>query len=260
MTDAPYGAGRHRRTKGRARWNESPRRLEPETDVARAAVILGCGSIRLVRGTQHTLDMLDVLHRDRLALRIHDGAFSAMDLTACHPRSGELLSTVKFMVQTLAAAGELQRDLQRELTYDGPPRPRAARAAAAPPLRPGRSPTCAPPIRTSGRSPPPTTVRAPRRHAGAATPRPLPDAGSRGGLGRDAGRRHCLDRWPDRLCSTTDHRVSGAAAAGGRAGAHAARRRDRSRPDGGAGPTNGRSEEGGSRDTAGRDSRAILSG
>ncbi|WP_375546827.1 hypothetical protein [Streptomyces gossypii] len=26
--------------------------------------------------------MLDVLHRDRLALRIHDGAFSAMDLTA----------------------------------------------------------------------------------------------------------------------------------------------------------------------------------
>ncbi|MCX4529842.1 hypothetical protein OG982_29810 [Streptomyces sp. NBC_01551] len=63
--------------------------------------------------------MLDVLHRDRLALRIHDGAFSAMDLTARHPRTGELLSTVTFMVQTLAAAGELQRDLQRELTYDG---------------------------------------------------------------------------------------------------------------------------------------------
>ncbi|MEU9241740.1 recombinase family protein [Streptomyces sp. NPDC048385] len=70
-------------------------------------------------GTQHILDVLDVLHRDRLALRIHDGAFSAMDLTARHPRTGELLSTVKFMVQTLAAAGELQRDLQRELTYDG---------------------------------------------------------------------------------------------------------------------------------------------
>ncbi|MFJ9382000.1 recombinase family protein [Streptomyces sp. NPDC101455] len=33
---------------------------------------------RLVRGTQHILDVLDVLHRDRLALRIHDGAFSAM--------------------------------------------------------------------------------------------------------------------------------------------------------------------------------------
>ncbi|MEU1788373.1 recombinase family protein [Streptomyces sparsogenes] len=74
---------------------------------------------RLVRGTGHILDVLDVLHRDQVALRIHDGAFSAMDLTARHPRTRELLSTVKFMVQTLAAAGELQRDLQRELTYDG---------------------------------------------------------------------------------------------------------------------------------------------
>ncbi|MFF9352653.1 hypothetical protein [Streptomyces sp. NPDC014734] len=74
---------------------------------------------RLVRGTGHILDVLDVLHRDQVALSIHDGAFSAMDLTARHPRTGELLSTVKFMVQTLAAAGELQRDLQRELTYDG---------------------------------------------------------------------------------------------------------------------------------------------
>ncbi|WP_404795442.1 serine integrase family protein [Streptomyces tendae] len=72
-----------------------------------------------MRGTGHILDVLGVLHRDRLALRIHDGAFCGMDLTARHPRTGELLSTVKFMVQTLAAAGELQRDLQRELTYDG---------------------------------------------------------------------------------------------------------------------------------------------
>ncbi|MFG2395699.1 recombinase family protein [Streptomyces lydicus] len=55
---------------------------------------------RLVRGNQHILDVLDILHRDRLALRIHDGAFSAMDLTARHPRTGELLSTVKFMAQT----------------------------------------------------------------------------------------------------------------------------------------------------------------
>ncbi|KOG64940.1 resolvase [Streptomyces griseoflavus] len=86
---------------------------------------------RLVRGTGH---ILDVLHRDRLALRIHDGAFSAMDLTARHPRTGELLSTVKFMVQTLAAAGELQRDLQRELTYDG------LRAAEAKGSRGGRRP------------------------------------------------------------------------------------------------------------------------
>ncbi|MDX3458578.1 recombinase family protein [Streptomyces sp. ME02-8801-2C] len=89
---------------------------------------------RLVRGTQHILDVLGVLHRDRLALRIHDGAFSAMDLTARHPRTGELLSTVKFMVQTLAAAGELQRDLQRERTYDG------LRAAEAKGNKGGRRP------------------------------------------------------------------------------------------------------------------------
>ncbi|MFE7044233.1 hypothetical protein ACFU9X_33860 [Streptomyces atratus] len=86
---------------------------------------------RLVRGNQHILDVLDVLHRDRLALRIHDGVFSAMDLTARHPRTGELLSTMKFMVQTLAAAGELQR----ELTYDG------LRAAEVPHRQEPTSPT-----------------------------------------------------------------------------------------------------------------------
>ncbi|MGW1107544.1 recombinase family protein [Streptomyces sp. NPDC002540] len=53
---------------------------------------------RLVRGTGHILDVLDVLHCDRLALRIHDGAFSAMDLTARHSRTGEFLSTVTSMV------------------------------------------------------------------------------------------------------------------------------------------------------------------
>ncbi|MGJ5895780.1 recombinase family protein [Streptomyces sp. V2] len=92
---------------------------------------------RLVRGTGHILDVLDVLHRDQVALRIHDGAFSGMDLTARHPRTGELLSTVKFMVQTLAAAGELQRDLQRELTYDG------LRAAEAKGNKGGRRPALA---------------------------------------------------------------------------------------------------------------------
>lgn len=92
---------------------------------------------RLVRGTGHILDVLDVLHRDQVALRIHDGAFSAMDLTARHPRAGELLSTVKFMVQTLATAGELQRDLQRELTYDG------LRAAEAKGNKGGRRPAIA---------------------------------------------------------------------------------------------------------------------
>ncbi|MEU5162268.1 hypothetical protein AB0G74_22045 [Streptomyces sp. NPDC020875] len=56
-----------------------------------------------------------------------------MDLTARHPRTGELLSTVKFMVQTLAAAGELQR----ELTYDG------LRAAEAKGAKGGRRPAVA---------------------------------------------------------------------------------------------------------------------
>ncbi|KQX30802.1 hypothetical protein ASD97_13265 [Streptomyces sp. Root63] len=92
---------------------------------------------RLVRGTGHILHVLDVLHREQVALRIHDGAFSAMDLTAYHPRSGELLSTVKLMVQTLAATGELQRDLQRELTYDG------LRAAETKGSKGGRCPTMA---------------------------------------------------------------------------------------------------------------------
>ncbi|WP_327392360.1 helix-turn-helix domain-containing protein [Streptomyces sp. NBC_01186] len=92
---------------------------------------------RLVRGTGHILDVLDVLHRDRLAPRIHDGALSAMDLTTRHPRTGELLPTVKFTVQTLAAAGQLQRDLQRELTYDG------LRAAETKGSKDGRRPAVA---------------------------------------------------------------------------------------------------------------------
>ncbi|MFF3430319.1 hypothetical protein [Streptomyces sp. NPDC002602] len=40
---------------------------------------------RLVRGTAHILDVLDVLHQGHPALRIHDGAFSAMDLTEPSP-------------------------------------------------------------------------------------------------------------------------------------------------------------------------------
>ncbi|MFE9500763.1 hypothetical protein ACFYM4_42445, partial [Streptomyces collinus] len=86
--------------------------------------------------------MLDVRHRGQVALPIHDGAFSAMDLTARHPRTGELLSTVKFMVQPLAAADELQRDLQRELTYDGlrVAEAKAARVGAAPRWGPLRAP------------------------------------------------------------------------------------------------------------------------
>ncbi|MEV7729168.1 recombinase family protein [Streptomyces sp. NPDC087917] len=107
---------------------------------------------RLVHGTGHILDVFDTLNRDRLALRIHDGASSAMNLTARQPRTGELLSTVKFMVQTLAAGG----DLQRELTYDGcaPPRPRTARAGVTPPWQPRRPTTYAPSTWTVARSPP----------------------------------------------------------------------------------------------------------
>ncbi|MET9591945.1 hypothetical protein ABZY45_13340 [Streptomyces sp. NPDC006516] len=83
------------------------------------------------------LGLLDVLQREQVALRIHDDAFSALAPTARHPRTGELLSTVKFMVQSPAAAGELQRDLQRELTYDG------MRAAEAMGSKGGRRPAVA---------------------------------------------------------------------------------------------------------------------
>ncbi|MGW0950247.1 hypothetical protein ACWD4O_48145 [Streptomyces sp. NPDC002623] len=135
--------------------------------------------------------ILDVLHRDQVALRIHDGAFSATDLTARHSRTGELLSTVKCMVQILAAAGELQRELQRELTYDGlraaeakgsrrpavpadkaadvrartwraapsPPSPVTTRSAAAPSAQP--SPTSCPTAPPPRRTPPPRSCRSP---------------------------------------------------------------------------------------------------
>ena len=64
------------------------------------------------------------MHREDVA----DGAIAAPE------RTGELLSTVKFMGQTLAAAGELPRDLQHELTYDG------LRAAKAKGNKGGRRP------------------------------------------------------------------------------------------------------------------------
>ncbi|WP_260476103.1 hypothetical protein [Streptomyces sp. WAC 06783] len=131
---------------------------------------------RLVRGTGHILDVLDVLHRDQVALRIHDDAFSAMDLTARHPRTGELLSTVKFMVQTLAAVGELQRDLQRGLrtTGSGLPRRRAARAADALPWRPRRPKPCAP---RTWRAAPSQPSHATTASAAAPSARPSPRPG-----------------------------------------------------------------------------------
>ncbi|CAM5680321.1 hypothetical protein SGRIM119S_01786 [Streptomyces griseorubiginosus] len=75
---------------------------------------------RLVRGTGRTFTVLDVLQCDQVALRIH-----------------ELLSTVQFMLQTLAAVGELQGDRQRELSYDG------LRAAEARGSKGGRRPAVA---------------------------------------------------------------------------------------------------------------------
>ncbi len=118
---------------------------------------------RLVRGTRHILDVLDGLHRDQVALRIHDAAFSAMDLNARHPRTGKLLSTVKFMVQTRAAAGELQR----ELTYDGLRAAEAKGSRGGPHRRCGRQDRGrARPVpgRPLDRGPRPRPRRQPRRH------------------------------------------------------------------------------------------------
>ncbi|WP_251067203.1 recombinase family protein [Streptomyces sp. ISL-36] len=122
---------------------------------------------RLVRGTGHILDWLDVL-QSRPGGAAHPRPGVLRDhLTARPPRSGELLPTAKFMVPTLAAADELQRDLQRELTYDGlrAARPRATRAGADPPSPPRRP---VPSHRVPGgpvhRGPRPRPRRQPRCH------------------------------------------------------------------------------------------------
>lgn len=44
---------------------------------------------RRVRGNQRILDVSTSYTPARPALRIHDGAFSTMDLTARHPRTGD---------------------------------------------------------------------------------------------------------------------------------------------------------------------------
>jgi DNA invertase Pin-like site-specific DNA recombinase len=49
---------------------------------ARSGCVHISETFRLVRGIQHILDVLDALHADRLTPRIHDGACSAMDITA----------------------------------------------------------------------------------------------------------------------------------------------------------------------------------
>ncbi|MFB0615100.1 recombinase family protein [Streptomyces sp. AGS-58] len=89
------------------------------------------GMFRLVRGTGHILDVLGVFHRDQVALRIHDGAFCAMDLTArtrapascCPPWS----SWRRPSPPPADSSGNWPA------TDCAPPRPGAARADAAPP-------------------------------------------------------------------------------------------------------------------------------
>ncbi|MEV0177595.1 transposase [Streptomyces sp. NPDC050803] len=125
VIDSQVGQGR----RGRGRRQPGLRRRQ---DVNGRRRHLICDTIGLLLAIRVTA--ADVTDRQAA---VHDGAFSAMDLTARHPRTGELLPTVRFMVQTLAAAGELQRDLQRELTYDG------LRAAEAKGSKGGRRPAVA---------------------------------------------------------------------------------------------------------------------
>ncbi|MFD3514442.1 hypothetical protein [Streptomyces sp. NPDC058657] len=65
----------------------------------------GVQAVEPALGTQGSGSV--VPHRDQVAVRIHDGAFSAMDLTARHRRTA---IHREVHGQTLAAAGELQRD------------------------------------------------------------------------------------------------------------------------------------------------------
>lgn len=141
--------------------------------------------LRLVRGTSHIVDVLDVLHRDRLALCIHDGAFSAMDLSARHPRTGELLSTVTFN------GPDPRRRRRTPVGADVRLTRRASRA------RPGHDRTARPGLRPAherrARDPPPTLW-------------PLPDARRRrGGPGPAHGPppvREPSTRSPDRTMIT----------------------------------------------------------
>lgn len=81
---------------------------------------------RLVRGTGH---ILDVQHRDQVALRIHDGA-SAMDLTARHPSTGQPLSARRW--RSITPAGSVP----------GAARCRSSRCRSPRPERTPRVPVC----------------------------------------------------------------------------------------------------------------------
>ncbi|MFB7297464.1 hypothetical protein [Streptomyces rubiginosohelvolus] len=101
--DTPRRPGHHTRP-GRAPGIHTPGRRAHQLPIA----ALGGGSAPAIRLPRMAAAPSSPPGDDVVA---GDGAFSTMDLTARHPRIGELLSTVMFMLQTLAAAGELQREL-----------------------------------------------------------------------------------------------------------------------------------------------------
>lgn len=127
---------------------------------------------RLVRGTGHILDVLDVLHRDRLALRIHDGAFSAMDLTARHPRTGELRLTTR-----VSALERHLRQAEGAVVVDLDSDREASCEASVSPSRRGSLPRKFSSPRTSAMSSSygsPTTSRHGRHWPGTAPPSAMP--------------------------------------------------------------------------------------
>ncbi len=120
---------------------------------------------RLVRGTQHILDVLDVLHTGRLALRIHDGAFSAMDLTARglardhHVSRGAIRTAVADLMPEHTTAGS-EDDPAPELPVVLDVRPTAALAEPHPPRAPpGPLPIRRAPARRTPPHPPPRRLR-----------------------------------------------------------------------------------------------------
>lgn len=128
----------------------------------------------LVRGYQHILDVLEVLDRNLLALRIHDGAFPVMDLTARHPRSG---ADPRRRLRSPAGADLRRASRRRSQGQQGqtPPSPRG---------RHDHNHAHRLPRRPVHRRPGPRAQRRPRRR----THRPRqPPAGTRRRSRREAG-------------------------------------------------------------------------
>ncbi|MFE3765948.1 recombinase family protein [Streptomyces sp. NPDC059104] len=75
---------------------------------------------RLVRGTGHILDVLDVLHREQVALRIHDGAFDGLRAAEAKGNKGGRRPSVHRGL------------LAHRRPLDGPRVPRSSRHGARP--------------------------------------------------------------------------------------------------------------------------------